>query len=175
MFDDCGLSSDDDGNGQPDECNLPPDCSGAFASVDELWPPNHTFRSVSVEGVTDPDGDPISITITGIFQDEVLNGVGDGNTCPDATGVGSSTAEVRAERSGLLDGRVYHIFFLAQDGQGGACEGSVTVCVPHDQQPGHECVDQGPLFDSTDCGGKFDRSVRPSGPTLAPVRSAADI
>ena len=131
--------------------NLPPDCSGAFASVDELWPPNHTFHSVSVEGVTDPDGDPISITITGIRQDEVLNGVGDGNTCPDATGVGSSTAEVRAERSGLLDGRVYHIFFLAQDGQGGACEGSVTVCVPHDQKPGHVCVDQGPLFDSTVC------------------------
>ena len=120
--------------------------------MDELWPPNHTFHSVSIEGVTDPDDDPITITITAIFQDEVVNGEGDGNTCPDATGIGSSIAEVRAERSGLFDGRVYHIFFFAEDGQGGECEGSVTVCVPHDQGPDNDCVDQGPLFDSTDCG-----------------------
>ena len=139
----------------PDQCvtNLPPDCSGATASVDQLWPPNHTFRNVSINGVTDPDGDPVTITITGIFQDESVNGLGDGNTCPDGQGVGTSTAQVRAERSGLLDGRVYTIFFLAEDGLGGECEGSVTVCVPHSQGQGSDCVDQGPNVDSTDCGG----------------------
>jgi len=135
----------------PDQCNTPPDCSGAYASLDELWPPNHKYRGVTIEGVTDADGDPITITITGIFQDEPVDGLGDGSTCPDGEAAGD-VALLRAERSGLGDGRVYHIFFLAEDGEGGECEGAVTVCVPHDQS-GDTCVDQGPLHDSTDCGG----------------------
>ena len=143
---------DDNCDGVVDEgCNLPPDCSLAVASVDELWPPNHKLRSVSIEGVTDPDGDPVTITITGIFQDEPVEGLGDGNTCPDATGLGQSSAMLRAERSGLFDGRVYHISFVAEDGQGGECTGTVTVCVPHDQDPDNDCVDQGPIFISTEC------------------------
>ena len=59
------------------------------------------------------------------------------------------TALLRAERSGTGDGRVYHVTFRADDGQGGTCEGTVTVCVPHDQRPGHVCGDQGSLVDST--------------------------
>jgi hypothetical protein len=135
--------------------NAPPDCSGAVAAPDLLWPPNHKFADVSVVGVNDPDGDPVTITITDIAQDEPLEGLGDGNTCPDADGVGTDIASVRVERSGSKkvpgDGRVYHISFTADDGQGGQCAGAVTVCVPHDQRPGHVCVDQGPLFDSTSC------------------------
>jgi hypothetical protein len=73
----------------------------------------------------------------------------DGTTCPDATGVGTSTAQVRAERSGNGDGRVYHIDFTAIDKNGNSCSGEVTVCVAHDQGGG--CVDQGPVFDSTKC------------------------
>ena len=135
--------------------NLPPDCSGAASAPDEIWPPDHKFADVSVVGVTDPDGDPLTITITGIAQDEPLEGLGDGNTCPDALGVDTDIASVRAERSGSKkvpgDGRVYHISFTAEDGQGGECSETVTVCVPHDRRPGHVCVDQGPLFDSTSC------------------------
>jgi hypothetical protein len=103
---------------------------------------------VSVVGVTDPDGDPVAITITGVTQDEALNGGGSGNTCPDATGVGTATASLRAEREGTGDGRVYHIGFTGDDGRGGRCTGTATVCVPHDQA-GQACVDQGPLVDST--------------------------
>ena len=99
--------------------------------------------------MTDPDGDPVAITITSITQDEALNGVGEGNTCPDATGVGTATASLRAERDGSGDGRVYHISFTADDDRGGRCTGTVTVCVPHDQGQGRACVDQGPLVDST--------------------------
>lgn len=130
-----------------------PDCSHAAASLTELWPPNHQFVEVSVVGVTDPDGEPISITITGITQDEPLNGQGDGNTCPDAEGVATATARLRAERAGPPwvpgDGRVYHVSFTAADGDDGECSGTVTVCVPHDQRPGHTCGDQAALVDST--------------------------
>src|SRR5207244_779952 len=120
--------------------NLPPDCSAAAASPAILWPPNHQFVNVSVVGVTDPDGDPVAVTITGIAQDEPLNGGGSGNTCPDATGVGTATGSLRAEREGGGDGRAYHIAFTGDDGRGGRCTGSVTVCVPHDQGASRVCV-----------------------------------
>jgi hypothetical protein len=129
--------------------NEPPDCSAAAPVLGELWPPNHDFRQMSIEGVTDPDGDPIAITITEVSQDERLDDPGSGNTCPDAAGVGTDTALLRGERNGGGDGRVYHVSFRAEDGQGGECNGTVAVCHPHDQGQGEECVDGGPLFDST--------------------------
>src|SRR5947208_2069333 len=78
--------------------NLPPDCSAAAASLAMLWPPNHQFVDVSVAGVRDSDGDPVAITITGVTQDEPLNGGGQGNSCRDATGVGTATARGRDGR-----------------------------------------------------------------------------
>lgn len=128
--------------------NDEPDCSAAAPSVATLWPPNHKMQSVTIEGVTDPDGDEVTVTITSIFQDEPTNGLGDGDQSPDGAGVGTSTAEVRSERSGTGDGRVYHIMFTADDGAGGSCTGEVLVTVPHDKS-GAAAVDQGALFDST--------------------------
>jgi len=135
-------------------CNQPPDCSNAAADLDYLWPPNHKFVEISVVGVTDPDGDPVIITIDGIFQDEATEtALGAGNFCPDADGVGTSYAHVRVERSGNKnvpgDGRVYSIDFTADDTYGESCSGTVTVCVPHDRADG--CIDGGPLYDSTAC------------------------
>ena len=89
------------------------------------------------------------ITITGITQDEAIDCEDNGNPCPDASGVGSSTAHLRAARADTGDGRVYHVSFLADDGRGGQCTGVVTVCVPHDQARQRVCVDEGALFDST--------------------------
>jgi len=133
--------------------NEAPDCSDAAADPDEMWPPNHKFNAISVVGVTDPDGDAVTITIDSIFQDEPTDTFGDGKFTPDGQGVGTATAEVRAERSGTKkvpgDGRVYHIGFTADDGNGAQCSGNVTVCVPHDQGNGSVCVDGGPLYDST--------------------------
>ena len=76
-----------------------------------------------IAGVTDPDGNPITLTINGITQDEPVNSTADGNTSPDAT-IGSGGAfQVRAERSGQGDGRVYRVAFTATDGLGGECSG----------------------------------------------------
>jgi hypothetical protein len=138
----------------PTPANAPPDCSSAGASPALLWPPQHKFVTVSIAGVTDPEGDPVSIMVSGISQDEPLLGSGTGNTCPDASGIGTSVASLRAERSGLAtaNGRVYHVTFTADDGKGGQCTGQVLVCVPRDQLPGPGhllCIDEGPLMNST--------------------------
>ena len=127
--------------------NRPPECSEAHASIEELWPPNHKMVDIEILGVIDPDGDPITIVINGITQDEVVNDGGDGDTAPDGTGIGNNIAQVRAERSGQENGRVYEISYTAQDGQGGECTDSVQICVPHDKKDG--CIDDGQNYDST--------------------------
>jgi hypothetical protein len=141
------------GNGfNPVPANQPPDCSQAAPSVAVLWPPNHRMVDVSILGVTDPDGDAVTVTITGITQDEPVNGTGDGDTGPDGAGVGSSTAQVRAERSGVGNGRVYEVSFTADDGKGGTCDGSVKVGVPHDQGKGKVPIDDGQAYNSLAAG-----------------------
>jgi hypothetical protein len=118
--------------------NAPPDCALAKPQHEDLWPPNHRYVDVSVAGVTDADGDPVTTRIVSVLQDEPTDGRGDGSTCPDARGIGTPTAQVRAERSGDGDGRVYHIRFQSDDGRGGTCTGTVKVCVPHDQGHGDD-------------------------------------
>jgi parallel beta-helix repeat protein len=125
------------------------DCSNAVPSKTKIWPPNHKMVGIEIMGVTDDNGNPLPITITGITQDEPLNAEGDGNTSPDGDGVGTDTAWVRAERAGPGNGRVYEISFTADDGQGVTCDGSVTVCVPHDKGQGSECVKDDQSYDST--------------------------
>ena len=128
--------------------NQAPVCADAMPSSDSIWPANHQFVSIDVLGVTDPEGDPITITIDSIFQDEAVDAPGSGFTSPDGQGMGTATAEVRAERVGGGNGRVYHIGFTASDGNGGLCSGVVLVGVPFDPSLG-PAVDDGALYDST--------------------------
>jgi len=142
----------DDGNLLAGDCcapdctitNLPPVCTGAFATPDYLWPPNHKMVPVAIDGVVDPDGDPLVLTVTDIAQDEPIGG-----SCPNGVGLGLDGVSVRTERDGSGDGRVYHVAFQAVDVCGAPCLGEVTVCVPHDQGNGNFCADGGPLYDAT--------------------------
>lgn len=130
-----------------DAVNDPPDCSTVTPNPQFIWPPDKDFKPVSVTGVTDPDGDPVSITIVSIFQDEP---VGKGKNSPDGRILGPNSAEIRAERDGNGDGRVYHVGFNAEDGRGGLCSAIVRVgIVPHDQGGDLDAIDGGPLYDST--------------------------
>jgi hypothetical protein len=138
------------GDDDPPPSNHPPNVSGAIADPSQLWPANDKFVAVHINNVTDPDGDPVTIRITGITQDEPVNGNNNGNRDADATGVGASVAQIRAERDGNGNGRMYVIAFTATDGRGGSSNGSVTVCVPHDQGGNTVCTDDGQAYDSTE-------------------------
>jgi hypothetical protein len=125
--------------------NLPPICDTAVASPEVVWPPNHGLVRIAIDGVSDPDGDAVVITATDVAQDEPVDAEGSGNTGPDAQ---LAPLAVRAERSGMGNGRVYTITFVADDQHGGTCTGVVQVCVPHDRGRGAACVDDGSQFDS---------------------------
>jgi hypothetical protein len=148
---DDGLASSD-----PDEVvvtvqniNDPPRCDLAQAAPGLLWPPNHGLVPVTVVGVTDPDNDRVTMTITAVTQDEPVNYRGAGDTSPDAILQGNQVL-LRAERSGTGNGRVYRIYFTSDDGRliGGVCKGAVTVEVPLSLAT--RAIDDGQLYDATE-------------------------
>jgi hypothetical protein len=122
-----------------------PVCTAAQASQPVLWPPNHRLIPVQILGVTDPDNLTTTITVTAVAQDEPVNGLGDGDTSPDATIQGQGVL-LRAERAGSGSGRVYVVTFTATDSMGGTCNGTVAVNVPHDKQS--PVVDNGQRYNS---------------------------
>jgi dipeptidyl aminopeptidase/acylaminoacyl peptidase len=109
--------------------NRPPDCSGVAASRPVLTTANHQLVPITLDGATDPDGDPVTVSVDGVTQDEPVTGRGD-HTSPDAVDEGDSELRVRAERNQHGDGRVYRIAYTASDGRGGSCSGTTTVSVP---------------------------------------------
>ena len=128
--------------------NTAPSCSAAAPSVTTIWEPNQQWVPITLTGVTDAEGDALTINVDSIFQDEAVNAAGSGNTATDGAGVGTNTAQVRASRAGTGDGRVYHVTFTVTDIAGASCTTTVKVSVPHSQN-GAAAGDGGPLFDST--------------------------
>jgi len=127
----------------------PPSCELAHPSLDRLWPADLRFVPVSVLGVTDVDA--VSIVIDSVFQDEPVTtpAMGAAPHAPDATGIGTATAMLRAERDPSGDGRVYHVAFTATNPLGQTCDGTVRVSVPRNLGRSGAAIDGGPLFDST--------------------------
>jgi hypothetical protein len=139
---------DDDVNIRIVNVNDPPVCSLAQPTLATLWPPNHKLVSAAILNVGDPNNADVSIKITGVTQDEPVNGLGDGDTSPDAV-LQADKVLLRVERDGNGNGRVYRVSFTASDSQGGACSGFVTVGVPKSMQLGNVPVNSGQLYDST--------------------------
>jgi hypothetical protein len=128
------------------DTNQPPACDLAQPSLGLLWPPNHKLVPIGITGVADPEDQDVQITITAVTQDEPTDGLGDGDTSPDAVLQGSAVL-LRAERAGNGTGRAYAVAFTAEDTTGAACTGTVAVCVPHDRRT-DTCLDEGQAYDS---------------------------
>lgn len=136
------------------DANRPPVCAVAPDFNPELWPPDHRMVDIPLASAltaTDPDGDAVSLVVSGITQDESVLGPGSGNTSPDATGVGGAVASVRAERAGGGNGRVYRIAYQGSDNRGGMCTGTFDVRVPH-SQINREARDDGQVHNATVVG-----------------------
>ncbi|MFC1799848.1 FlgD immunoglobulin-like domain containing protein, partial [Candidatus Eisenbacteria bacterium] len=103
-----------------------------------LWPPNHKMATIiaTVEATDNCDPD-LAITLVSITSDEPDNGLGDGNTVDDIQGADFGTEDyefqLRSERQGGGDGRVYTIVYRATDFAGNSTDNTVYVRVPHDQ------------------------------------------
>jgi hypothetical protein len=128
--------------------NTAPDCSGVEPSERRLWPPNHKFRTVTLSGATDADGDSLTLWVLGITQDEPVRSRARGDKGPDARWAAGrlDSVELRVERDAKANGRAYRIEFTVRDGMGGECSGTALAGVPHDAK--HRWVDSGASFNS---------------------------
>jgi DNA-binding beta-propeller fold protein YncE len=133
--------------------NRPPRCSGVHADPDALFPATRDqFKTVTLSGASDLDGDALSFHIDGVSQDEPITGPGIGDdTFPDAqftaAGANSNQVSVRAERNPMRNGRAYRIAYTVSDGNGGSCSRSnadtnAMVSVP--RKKGETAVDDAP-------------------------------
>ena len=131
----------------------PPEIESVSTNPMSLWPPNHKMRPVTVaievSDICDPD---VTCNVVSVASDEPVNGQGDGNTEPDWEITGALSVNLRAERSGGGDGRVYTIGVECSDASGNTSAAEVDVFVPHDQSPGSAQTQSFRLIDAEESG-----------------------
>ena len=117
-----------------DVCHATPPQLSVSLGPDLLWPPNHDLREVSATVIASDDSglDP-TVSLVSVTSNEPDNGLGDGDTSNDIVVSNDSTLQLRAERSGLGQGRVYTVTYEAVDACGKATQASATVTVPKSQ------------------------------------------
>ena len=122
-----------------------------------LWPPNHKYVTVRITDLVasasdscDPSVNLSRVYISKVTSDELENSNGDGNTFKDMIiAADCKSVDLRAERDGSKDGRVYTIYFSVTDGSGKTGVVTAKVTVPHNQGPTGGAVDSGPKYTVT--------------------------
>jgi hypothetical protein len=87
------------------------------------------MRSVSVGYDVADNCGPSACTLS-VSSDEPVNGTGDGDAAPDWEVLDDHHVRLRAERAGMLDGRVYTIAVTCTDSAGNSSTQTVGVEVP---------------------------------------------
>jgi predicted extracellular nuclease len=100
-------------------------------SPEVLSPPNHKYVDVTTTVVaSDNSGIAPTVSLLSVTSNEPDNGQGDGNTVDDIVIVDDFNFQLRAERSGQGDGRIYTITYEIADACGNIAVESVFVTVP---------------------------------------------
>ena len=148
-YGDCGGSGSDGsgggggGGGGGSDCQPWPNGPATI-----LWPPNHKLHTYSLAdcaGITMcPNGQSGALdgTVTKITVDEAIDvgKGGDGHTTNyDARIIDATHFELRSERQGGADGRVYTVYYTDAAGNDGSCQ----FLVPHNKGPFEGAVDSG--------------------------------
>lgn len=115
-----------------DVCDvIAPTFDQLLVSPEVLSPPNHQYIDVAATVVvSDNSGIAPTISLLSVTSNEPDNGQGDGNTVNDIVIVDDFNFQLRAERSGGGDGRVYTITYEISDACGNTAIDSVVVTVP---------------------------------------------
>jgi len=121
------------------------------ATSASVWPPNHQYQTFNVSnfvssatgGCDSSTNLTNSVVIQKVSSDEPENGNGDGNTFNDIViAPDCKSVQLRRERDGNKNGRVYTITFKVTDSFGNSATATVKVYVPLNNNGG--AVDDGP-------------------------------
>jgi hypothetical protein len=124
--------------------------SVTVADTINIWPPNHKYHTFTLADCVVEATDncqEIDVmahgSILSAYSDEPENAKGDGNTTGDIVILSSNEFQVRAERQGKGNGRVYGVSFAVSDASGNSTTATCRVAVAHDQS-GAAAIDDGP-------------------------------
>jgi hypothetical protein len=113
-----------------------------------IWPVNKSYRTVNVTDLVAGASDSCdlsinlnSVVIAKVTSDEGTSGSGDIIIAGNCKSV-----QLRADRNGNGDGRVYTITFRVRDSWGNATTIAAKVTVPHDQGNGSVALDSGVAY-----------------------------
>lgn len=104
-----------------------------------LWPPNHNMVDIMIEANASDNSGSVTLYAS-VSSNEQQNGLGDGDLAPDWTEPvinnenGVIDLQLRSERSGSGNGRIYKIEIIAIDSSGNSTSSIVKVIVPHDKK-----------------------------------------
>jgi len=107
-------------------------------SEDVLWPPNHKLVTITATVVASDTCDPApAIRLVSITSNEPDNDTGDGSTNNDIQDAEFGTADfvfqLRAERKGNGNGRMYTVTYEVEDAGGNTNVAEAIVSVPHNR------------------------------------------
>jgi hypothetical protein len=132
----------DDGNGNTTtqmqtvvvQDTIPPVIENLTVTPDVLWPSNHKMVQVNVDIDSFDECDIEHVCqIISVENNEPENGLGDGNKAPDWQIADDFTVNLRSERSGPGNGRLYTITIECTDASGNSSTETVAVTVTHDK------------------------------------------
>jgi DNA-binding beta-propeller fold protein YncE len=121
-----------------------------------LWSPNHKYHTFSVSDFVIAASDSCntslgvaSVIISQVTSDELEDSGGDGHTLNDIViAADCKSVQLRAERDGAGDGRVYTITFQVTDAFGNVGTATARVTVPKSQSSG-AAIDSGVQYTVT--------------------------
>jgi hypothetical protein len=123
-----------------------------------LWPANHKYESIHLSDfdieIVDDGDDNVGfddLLITSLSSDEEENGKGDGNTIDDMVLVDCQEVNLRKERSGNGNGRVYSINVAVTDNAGNTATATCYVTIPHNKK--EDAIDDGVAYSIEGCAG----------------------
>ena len=109
----------------------PPVIESVTATPSVLWPPNHKMIPVRINVEATDDNALASTQIIDVKSNESSS---PGKKGPDWEITGPLTLNLRAERLGQGNGRIYTITIESEDDGGNLTTAEVTVVVPHDMR-----------------------------------------
>jgi hypothetical protein len=131
------FGTDNAGNVEPAQSltikvdKTPPTIS-CTANPNQLWPPDNRLVAIQVSvSVSDALSGPAGFTLQSVTSNEPDSGAGDIQGW--AIGTVGTTGQLRAERSGSGNGRIYTLSYQGADRAGNTATCAATVTVPHDQ------------------------------------------
>lgn len=117
-----------------------------------MWPPNHSYHTFTpADFISSVSDNCDSLTVNDVYitkatSDEAENASGSGNTLNDIViGTNCKSIQLRSERVGGGNGRVYTIYFKLKDSSGNFTTGTAKVTVSNGGSP----VDDGPHYTVT--------------------------